>query len=86
MTTANKPTWNPVNARSAQFLTGGQITQQFSSRDMVGQYELKTRKEGQGNKEEIAKRDLLKGIFFKIKNQNWKTGKLMQNIKRILVH
>merc|ERR1719242_2367068 len=60
MTTAHKPTYHPAVGRGNQ--GGYRYTvqrQQFSSRDLKSQYDLKLRKKGQNTKEEIAKRDLV---------------------------
>lgn len=60
MTTAHKPTFHPAVGTANQ---GGYRyfvpRQQFSSRDLPGQLDMKKRKPGQNTTEEIAKRDLL---------------------------
>eukprot|EP00483_Globobulimina_turgida_P004550 UN04559 len=59
MTTAHKPTFHPAIGTANQ---GGYRyvvkRQQFSSRDLPGQLDLKLRQPGQNTTEEIAKRDL----------------------------
>ena len=60
MTTAHKPTFHPAIGTANQ---GGYrylvARQQFSSRDLPGQLDLKLRKPGQNTTDEIAKRDLV---------------------------
>lgn len=60
MTTAHKPTFHPAIGTANQ---GGYRylvpRQQFSSRDLPGQLDLKIRKPGQNTTDEISKRDLV---------------------------
>ena len=60
MTTAHKPTFHPAIGTANQ---GGYRylvpRQQFSSRDLPAQLDLKLRKPGQNTTDEISKRDLL---------------------------
>lgn len=53
MSTAHRPTWTPAQGRE----TRGR-TQQYSSRDMAAHTRLKFRKPGQGNTDDVARRDL----------------------------
>ena len=59
MTTAHKPTFHPAIGTANQ---GGYRylvpRQQFSSRDLPAQLDLKLRKPGQNTTDEISKRDL----------------------------
>ena len=63
MTTAHKPTFHPAIGTANQ---GGYRyvvpRQQFSSRDLPGQLDMKLRKPGQNTTEELSKRDLLKEL------------------------
>jgi protein CWC15 len=53
MTTAHRPTWNSVKGGSEQ---GGNVlvqpSRQYSALDMPAHLKLKTRQEGQGNRDE----------------------------------
>jgi len=60
MTTAARPTWNAAVGQSNEggWSAGGQISMQFSARDLPGHTKLKTRQPGQGTKGEVQERDL----------------------------
>ena len=59
-TTAHKSTWKPAVAKPGlmgNYSTGGQVSKQYSARDVPAQLSLKAREQGQGTAEENAKRD-----------------------------
>ncbi|OQS07980.1 hypothetical protein THRCLA_00033 [Thraustotheca clavata] len=60
MTTAARPTFNAAMGKKNEggWNSGGQISMQFSARDLPGHTKLKTRQFGQGTSEELIERDL----------------------------
>lgn len=63
MTTAAKPTWAPARGGSMKGEGGlGNLSKQYSSRDLVAQTKLKLRQPGQGTVGEIGERDLKQDI------------------------
>ncbi|KDO22524.1 hypothetical protein SPRG_11707 [Saprolegnia parasitica CBS 223.65] len=61
MTTAARPTFNAAMGKKNEggWNSGGQISMQFSARDLPGHTKLKTRQLGQGTSDELAERDLI---------------------------
>ncbi|OQR91055.1 hypothetical protein ACHHYP_05039 [Achlya hypogyna] len=61
MTTAARPTFNAAMGKKNEggWNSGGQISMQFSARDLPGHTKLKTRQLGQGTTGELADRDLV---------------------------
>lgn len=81
MTTAHRPTFKSTMGGSNQ---GGnklyQPTKQFSSRDLPGHLKLKTRRPGQGTKEEVKKQNFKKELIFKEANlKNKAIGSLVSS-------
>ncbi|KAJ0412232.1 hypothetical protein ATCC90586_006618 [Pythium insidiosum] len=60
MTTAHRPTWHAAVGQKNEggWQTGGQVSQQFSARDLPGHTKLKLRQVGQGTANEVEARDL----------------------------
>ncbi|CAK4072463.1 unnamed protein product [Aphanomyces euteiches] len=60
MTTAARPTWHAAVGQKNEggWNAGGQVSMQFSARDLPGHTKLKTRQLGQGTAEELDERDL----------------------------
>ncbi|TMW62771.1 hypothetical protein Poli38472_005389 [Pythium oligandrum] len=60
MTTAHRPTWHAAVGQKNEggWQSGGQVSQQFSARDLPGHTKLKIRQVGQGTANEIELRDL----------------------------
>ncbi|GLE00357.1 hypothetical protein PINS_up009114 [Pythium insidiosum] len=60
MTTAHRPTWHAAVGQKSEggWQTGGQVSQQFSARDLPGHTKLKLRQVGQGTANEVEARDL----------------------------
>eukprot|EP01117_Protostelium_nocturnum_P006162 TRINITY_DN2220_c0_g1_i1.p1 TRINITY_DN2220_c0_g1~~TRINITY_DN2220_c0_g1_i1.p1 ORF type:complete len:231 (-),score=107.87 TRINITY_DN2220_c0_g1_i1:153-845(-) len=56
MSTAGRATYNPAIAKSHK--QGGPISQQYSSKDILGQTKIKYRQPGQGTKEELQEKNL----------------------------
>ncbi|EQC35551.1 hypothetical protein SDRG_06841 [Saprolegnia diclina VS20] len=61
MTTAARPTFNAAMGKKNEggWNSGGQISMQFSARDLPGHTKLKTRQLGQGTAGELSERDLI---------------------------
>ncbi|KAF0699387.1 Aste57867_10048 [Aphanomyces stellatus] len=60
MTTAARPTWHAAVGQKNEggWNAGGQVSMQFSARDLPGQTKLKTRQIGQGTVDELGMKDL----------------------------
>ena len=82
MTTAHRPTWNPVAGGKDQ--GGNRVlvpSRQYSSKDLPGHTTLKFRKNGQGEREEVRNIDyrqelLKKELEYKLMKKSELTGKI----------